>query len=72
MLTIPRSVFKSSTKDLSFPIFEIAIQRTLHYQHLSGNAWASQFYDVGARRLYRYSRYIRKGEYRRFPAWILT
>jgi hypothetical protein len=26
MLTIPRSVFKSSTKDLSFPIFELVFQ----------------------------------------------
>jgi len=26
MLTIPCPVFKSSTKDLSFPIFEIMIQ----------------------------------------------
>ena len=28
ILTIPRSSFKSSTKDLSFPIFEIIIQDT--------------------------------------------
>ncbi len=28
MLTIPRSLVKSSTKDLSFPIFEIMFQRT--------------------------------------------
>ena len=28
MLTIPRSLVKSSTKDLSLPIFEIVIQRT--------------------------------------------
>ena len=26
MLTIPRSLFKSSTKDLSLPIFELVIQ----------------------------------------------
>lgn len=32
MLTIPRSLVKSSTKDLSFPIFEIVIQRTLPRQ----------------------------------------
>ena len=28
-LTIPRSIFKSSTKDLSLPIFEIVIQHRL-------------------------------------------
>ena len=28
MLTIPRSIFKSSTRDLSCPIFGIMIQRT--------------------------------------------
>ena len=33
MLTIPRSIFKSSTKDLSLPIFELVIQHrlTLHF-----------------------------------------
>ncbi len=29
MLTIPRSLFKSYTKDLSFPIFELVIQHRL-------------------------------------------
>ncbi len=29
MLTIPCSIFKSSTKDLSFPIFELVIQHRL-------------------------------------------
>ena len=53
VLTIPRSLFKSSTKDLSFPMFEIVMT-----------------YDAAFR--YRYSRSIGKGEYRRFPAWILT
>ena len=32
MLTIPRSLFKSYTKDLSLPIFELVIQHRLH-QH---------------------------------------
>ena len=35
ILTIPRSSFKSSTKDLSFPIFEIMIQDTHPLAHLS-------------------------------------
>ena len=29
MLTIPRSLFKSYTKDLSFPIFELVFQHRL-------------------------------------------
>ena len=62
MLTIPRSVFKSSTKDLSFLIFEIMIQS----KSQSYGAQSSKCYT------YRYTRYIKKGEYRRFPAWILT
>ena len=35
ILTIPRSSFKSSTKDLSFPIFEIMIQDTHQTTHLT-------------------------------------
>ncbi|KAI9895822.1 hypothetical protein PsorP6_018862 [Peronosclerospora sorghi] len=34
MLTTPRSLVKSSTKDLSFPIFEITNQPTLRHQYL--------------------------------------
>ena len=30
MRTIPRSLFKSYTKDLSLPIFELVIQHRLH------------------------------------------
>ena len=30
MLTIPRSLFKSYTKDLSLPIFELVFQPSLH------------------------------------------
>ena len=37
MLTTPRSVVKSSTKDLSFPIFEITNQPTLRYLYLIGS-----------------------------------
>ena len=35
ILTIPRSSFKSSAKDLSFPIFEIIIQDTHIIMHLT-------------------------------------
>ncbi|CEG44223.1 hypothetical protein PHALS_14482 [Plasmopara halstedii] len=37
MLTTPRSVVKSSTKDLSFPIFEITIQHTLRRKYLTSD-----------------------------------
>lgn len=36
MLTIPRSLVKSSTKDLSFPIFEIVFQRTHTHRLVTG------------------------------------
>ena len=36
LLTTPCSLFKSSTKDLSFPIFEIACQHTLPAQYMTG------------------------------------
>ena len=51
MRTIPRSLFKSSTKDLSLPIFELVFQHRLH-QHFDCNAVPLQCYDLGpARRL---------------------
>uniref|UniRef100_M4C3D4 Uncharacterized protein n=1 Tax=Hyaloperonospora arabidopsidis (strain Emoy2) TaxID=559515 RepID=M4C3D4_HYAAE len=37
MLTTPRSVVKSSTKDVSSPISEIKNQPTLHYLYLIGS-----------------------------------
>ena len=71
MLTIPRSLFKSSTKDLSFPIFELV------FQHQKTNillpARTVTCYDLGRRPrtppiLTHYN--IRESSYRRFPAWI--
>ena len=46
MRTIPRSLFKSSTKDLSLPIFELVIQ---HQSALSfcAETVPLQFYDLG-------------------------
>ena len=48
MLTTPCSVFKSSTKDLSFPIFEITIQHTPDRQHLSDDRVRCNFMMLGA------------------------
>jgi hypothetical protein len=48
MLTTPCSVFKSSTKDLSFPIFEITIQHTLDHHHLRGERVRCNFMMLGA------------------------
>jgi hypothetical protein len=72
-LTIPRSIFKSYTKDFSFPTFELV------FQYRPRPLW------WGAR--YRYNIMIldrpegrsilthdniRESSYRRFPAWILA
>ena len=46
MRTIPRSLFKSSTKDLSLPIFELVIQHRLHSNFMSDTV-PSQCYDLG-------------------------
>jgi hypothetical protein len=74
MLTIPRSLVKSSTKDLSFPISEIVIQRTHCHGRIRRDSGRRNFMMLGPPKAeaYRYSRHIGKGEYRRFPAWILT
>jgi hypothetical protein len=45
MLTTPRSVLKSSTKDLSYPIFEITIQHTQEESFYETSS-VLQFYDV--------------------------
>lgn len=50
MLTTPRSVVKSSTKDLSFPIFEITSQHTLHRQHLTGSGVRCNCMMLGAQK----------------------
>ena len=46
MLTIPRSLFKSYTKDLSLPIFELVIQHRLQPAFVL-TAVPSQCYDLG-------------------------
>ena len=45
MRTIPRSLFKSYTKDLSLPIFELVIQHRL--PRLLFDTVPSQCYDLG-------------------------
>ena len=47
LLTIPSSLFKSSAKDLSYPIFKITIQRLVN-KTLPSHHWTS-WYDLGAR-----------------------
>ena len=75
ILTIPRSLFKSSTKDLSFPIFEIMIQDTQWRPALVRLQSPSQVYDLGAA-LKNRANVIRltsgKVDIVAFPAWILT
>jgi hypothetical protein len=43
--TIPRSLFKSYTKDLSFLIFELVVQQSPS-QHLIASAVPLQCYDL--------------------------
>ena len=54
MRTIPRSLFKSYTKDLSLPIFELVIQHRLT-QHFTADAVPSQCYDLGHARKHAYT-----------------
>ena len=66
MLTIPRSLVKSSTKDLSFPTVGIVIQRTPH-GHLSVRQVCRNLMMFGPG-AYSYSLRTGKGEYRRFSS----
>ena len=45
MRTIPRSLFKSSTKDLSLPIFELVFSLVCSCFYAETVPW--QFYDLG-------------------------
>ena len=59
MLTIPSSIFKSYTKDLSLPIFELVLQRqTAHRQRFSGRRRSchnGMIYDAPGGDAYSYS-----------------
>ena len=50
MRTIPRSLFKSYTKDLSLPIFELVIQHRLRTTFVPATV-PSQCYDLGQPKL---------------------
>ena len=50
MLTTPRSLVKSSTKDLSFPIFEITNQPTPHYRYLTDSEFRCNCMMLGVQR----------------------
>ena len=75
ILTIPCSLFKSSTNDLSLKIFEIMIQDTQWRPALVRLQSPSQVYDLGAA-LKNRANVIRltsgKVSIVAFPAWILT
>ena len=69
-LTIPSSLVKSSTKDLSFPTVVIVIQRT-RPPPLVRRGRVSQSYDVRPRAIL--TRFAPgKVNIVAFPAWILT
>ena len=64
-----RSLFKSYTKDLSLPIFELVFQHRL--QPLYWQPVPLQCYDLGPKAILTH---VTSGRatYRRFPAWILA
>ena len=70
MRTIPRSLFKSYTKDLSFPIFELVFQYRL--LPLSRDRQYRYNIMILAARLLLCMITSGKAPYRRFPAWILA
>ena len=72
VLTIPRSVVKSSTKDLSFPIFGIVFQGYAAGHQVVWMAVVCPNLMMLDPKAYSHSLNTGKGEYRRFPAWILT
>lgn len=72
LLTIPRSLFKSSAKDLSSPIFEITIQElTKQHFHYLANVLLLGYRSTTSV-LYLYSSKYGEGKHRRFLARILT
>ena len=68
-LTIPRSIFKSYTKDLFVPIFELASASP--GQTFVSSREPLQCYDLGPEPMLIH---VTSGTatYRRFPAWILA
>ena len=77
MRTIPRSLFKSSTKDLSLPIFELVFSKRLLLTFVPelDSAVAIVWSWAYTRCASLYVLMITSGKaktYRRFPAWILA
>ena len=72
LLTIPRSKFKSSAKDLSRPIFEIVFQRTTKAACFATPARLNFMALELHRQLYLCACNKGQGKYCRFLAWILT
>ena len=73
MLTIPRSIFKSYTKDLSLPIFELVIQHRLQPSFMTEQCrYNVMILDMPEDGLYLLMITSGKATYRRFPAWILA
>ena len=71
MRTIPRSLFKSYTKDLSLPIFELVIQHRLTPVLPVAKCRSNiMILDDPEDRLYLFMIISGKATYRRFPAWI--
>ena len=70
MLTIPYSLIKSSTKDLSLPIFELVF--SLDCPGFYARRSATQCYDLGPEGLFVLMIISGKATYHRFPAWILA
>ena len=71
MRTIPRSIFKSYTKDLSLPIFELVFSLVCAYFCVDISAVA-MLWSWTPESLYVLMITSGKAAYRRFPAWILA
>ena len=71
MRTIPRSLFKSSTKDLSLPIFELVFS-IVCARILCLHSAVAMLWSWTPEGLYLLMITSGKAAYRRFPAWILA
>ena len=73
MLTIPRSIFKSFTKDLSLSIFELVFQHRSHLYFTKGRAvYNVMILNLPESKLILTHLTSERAKYRHFPAWILA
>jgi hypothetical protein len=73
MLTIPRSIFKSFTKDLSLSIFELVFQHRSHPHFTAGRAvYNVMILNQSENWLTLTHVTSERAKYRHFPAWILA